>query len=80
MRRKLGYDPRAWAWQSLLAAVVLPVTYRVTEPSENVNWVHGLGAPRRWRHPWVYLALLTLSFSLVLYLPPHLLLQARLGR
>jgi hypothetical protein len=77
---RLGYDPRAWAWQSLLAAVVLPVTYWLTEPAENVNWVHGLGAPRRRRHPWVYLALLTLSFALVLYLPPHLLLRAWLGR
>ena len=77
---RLGYDRRAWACQSLLAAIVLPLTYGLTERDENVNWVHGLGAPRRWRHPWVYLALLTLSFSLVLYLPPHLLLQARLGR
>ena len=77
---RLGYDPRAWAWQSLLAAVVLPVTYRVTEPSENVNWVHGLGAPRPRRHPWIYLALLIGSFSVVLYLPPHLLLRAWLGR
>jgi hypothetical protein len=77
---RLGYDRRAWAWQSLLAAVVLPATYRLTEPSENVNWVHGLGAPRPRRHPWIYLALLILSFSLVLYLPPHLLLRAWLGR
>jgi hypothetical protein len=77
---RLGYDRRAWAWQSLLAAIVLPVTYWLTEPAENVNWVHGLGAPRRWRHPWVYLALLTLAFALVLYLPPHLLLRAWLAR
>ncbi|HEU4439390.1 MAG TPA: membrane-associated protein [Methylomirabilota bacterium] len=77
---RLGYDRRAWACQSLLAAIVLPLTYGLTERDENVNWVHGLGAPRRWRRPWVYLALLTLSFSLVLYLPPHLLLQAWLGR
>ncbi|HEY7039994.1 MAG TPA: membrane-associated protein [Methylomirabilota bacterium] len=77
---RLGYDRRAWAWQSLLAAIVLPTTYRLTEPSENVNWVHGLGAPRPRRHPWIYLALLILSFSLVLYLPPHLLLRAWLGR
>lgn len=77
---RLGYDRRAWAWQSLLAAVVLPVTYALTEPNENVNWVHGLSAPRRRRHPWLYLALLTVSFWLVLYLPPHLLLGAWLGR
>ena len=77
---RLGYDRRAWVGQSLLAAVVLPVTYWLTEPVENVNWVHGLGAPRRRRHPWIYLALLILSFSLVLYLPPHLVLRAWLAR
>jgi hypothetical protein len=77
---RLGYDPRAWVGQSLLAAIVLPVTYALTEREENVNWVHGIGAPRRWLHPWVYLALLTVSFWLVLYLPPHLLLRAWLVR
>ena len=77
---RLGYDRRAWAWQSLLAAIVLPVTYALTEPAENVNWVHGLGAPRPRPHPWVYLAVLTVSFWLVLYLPPHLILRAWLAR
>jgi hypothetical protein len=77
---RLGYDPRAWAWQSLLAAIVLPVTYALTERDENVNWVHGIGTPQRRLHPWLYLALLTVSFWLVLYLPPHLLLWAWLAR
>jgi hypothetical protein len=69
----LGYDRRAWLGQSLLALVVLPVSYCLTEPAENVNWVHGLGAPRTRKRPLVYLAALIVSFSLVLYLPPHLL-------
>jgi hypothetical protein len=69
----LGYDRRAWLGQSLLALVVLPVSYWLTDPAENVNWVHGLGAPRPRRRPLVYLAALIVSFSLVLYLPPHLL-------
>jgi hypothetical protein len=77
---RLGYDPRAWAGQCLLAALVLPVTYALTERDENVNWVHGLGVPRPRPHPWVYLAVLTVSFWLVLYLPPHLLLRAWLAR
>ena len=53
--------------------MVLPVTYRLTDPAENVNWVHGLGGPQRRLPPWLYLALLIAAFSLVLYLPPHLL-------
>jgi hypothetical protein len=77
---QLGYDRRAWAWQSLLASIVLPVTYALTERDENVNGVHGIGAPQRRLHPWLYLALLTVSFWLVLYLPPHLLLRVWLAR
>ncbi len=69
---RLGYDRRAWLCQSLLALVVLPVSYWLTDPAENVNWVHGLGAPQRRLPPWLYLALLIVAFSLVLYLPPHL--------
>ena len=69
---RLGYDRRAWLGQSLLALVVLPASYWLTDPAENVNWVHGLGAPQRWLPPWLYLALLIVAFSLVLYLPPHL--------
>ena len=69
---RLGYDRRAWLGQSLLALVVLPVTYWLTDPAENVNWVHGLGAPQRRLPPWLYLALLIVAFALVLYLPPHL--------
>jgi len=70
---RLGYDRRAWLGQSLLALVVLPVSYWLTDPAENVNWVHGLGVPQRRLPPWLYLALLIVAFALVLYLPPHLL-------
>lgn len=69
---RLGYDRRAWLYQSVLALIVLPVTYWLTDPRENVNWVHGLGKPQTALPPWAYLALLILAFSLVLYLPPHL--------
>ncbi len=77
---RLGYDRRAFMLQCLLALIVLPVTYWVTGPAENVNWVHGLGSQQRWMPPWVYLALLTVSFWLVLYLPPHLALRALFAR
>ena len=69
---RLGYDRRAWLAQSLLASVVLPASYWLTEPAENVNWVHGLGRPQRALPPWLYVTLLIVAFSLVLYLPPHL--------
>jgi len=77
---RLGYDRRAFVLQSLLALIVLPVSYWLTDPAENVNWVHGLGSGQRWMPDWVYLALLTVSFWLVLYLPPHLVLRALFAR
>jgi hypothetical protein len=69
---RLGYDRRAWLYQSLLALVVLPVTYWLTDRADNVNWVHGLGRPQTALPRWAYLAALIAAFSLILYLPPHL--------
>jgi hypothetical protein len=73
--RRLGYDRRAWAFQTVVALVVLPLTYALTAPGDNVNWVYGPGSrPQTWIDPRTYLALLLLLFPLVLYLPAHLLL------
>ena len=80
MVQRLGYDGRAWAWQTVVALVVLPVTYALTEPADNVNWVYGPGsAPQARIGPRVYLALLMLFFPVVVYLPTHLLLRALFG-
>ncbi len=77
---RLGYDRRAWAWQSLLAVVVFAVTYRVTDPRENVNWVHGpVSTPQRWMPPRLYLVALMVVFPLVVYLPLHVLLRRLFG-
>jgi hypothetical protein len=74
---RLGYDARALPAQSLLAWVVLPVTYLATDPIKNVNWVFGPGGrPQRRIPPLAYLALLMLGFPLVVYLPTHVLLAA----
>ena len=51
---------------------MLPVTYGLTDPAENVNWVYGLGRRQAALPPWAYLALLFVAFSLAFYLPPHL--------
>jgi hypothetical protein len=77
MLARLGYDSRALAVQTALAWVVLPVTYAVTDPAKNINWVFGFGhPPRRWFSPRVYLLVLMLGFPLVVYLPTHFLLRA----
>jgi hypothetical protein len=81
MLYRLAYDGRAWAIQSAVSLVVLPVTYWVTDPAENVNWVRGLaGKPQRRLGPRLYLALLMAAFPLALYLPAHLVLRRLFGR
>lgn len=77
---RLGYDANALAAQSLLAWVVLPLTFALTDPKTNVNWVRGMfGAAQQRIHPIAYLALLMLGFPLAVYLPTHLALSALFG-
>jgi hypothetical protein len=77
---RLGYDRRAWAFQTVVALVVLPVTYALTEPADNVNWVYGPGSKPQTRiSPRAYLVLVMLFFPIVIYLPTHLLLRALFG-
>jgi hypothetical protein len=78
---RLGYDPRALAFQTVVALVVLPVTHALTDPADNINWVYGPGSkPQTWTNPRAYLALVMLFFPVVIYLPTHLLLCALSGR
>jgi len=71
---RLGYDQRAFVWQTLVTLVVLPLSYLVSNPQENVNWVYGFGQnPQRILAPSLFVILLMLLFPLVVYLPTHLL-------
>src|SRR4029450_4819483 len=48
MLHRLGYDQRAFLCQTVVAMVVLPLSYLVSNAQENVNWVYGFGQnPRR---------------------------------
>ena len=78
MVARLGYDPDALIGQTLLAWIVLPLTYRLADPKvENVNWVFGwTAAPQTRIPPLAYLGLMMLAFPLVIFIPTHLLLQA----
>jgi hypothetical protein len=78
---RLGYDSRALAFQTVVALVILPVTYALTDPADNVNWVYGPGStPQTWTTPRTYLALVMAFFPVVIYLPTHLLLRALWAR
>jgi len=73
---RFGYNPRALIAQTFVAWIVLPASYFLTTPSQNVNWVYGpASGPQKWMPAPLYLVLLMLAFPLVLYLPTHFLLK-----
>jgi hypothetical protein len=79
--RRLGYDRRALLAQTLLIWVVLPATYLLTDPADNINLVFGFGKePQTSLHPLLYLALEMIALPIVVCLPMHLLLRRLVGR
>jgi hypothetical protein len=80
MLHRLGYDRRALFWQILIAAVVLPLSYFCSKPHENVNWVYGFGSRPQTKVPApLFVIFMLLMFSIVVYLPTHLLLSRIFG-
>jgi hypothetical protein len=80
MIAQLGYAQTAWIAQTALAWIVLPLTYWLTDPKENVNWVHGPGAePQKRLPPLIYLGLVMIAFPVLLYFPTHILLLSLFG-
>ena len=76
-----GYDPRALVLQTLVACLVLPLTWLVTDRQKNINWVFGPGEkPQDRIDPRLYLLFVLLFFPLVVYLPTHWLLLGLFGR
>ena len=81
MLYRLGYDRRALLAQTLLVWLVLPLTYLVTEPAENINLVFGFSKePQNYTYPLLYLALEMILVPLLICLPMHLLLQRLVGQ
>ena len=75
MLHRLGYDPRALLWQTLLAIVVVPLSYVLSDPTMNVNWVYGLGdKPQSTLPRPIFALVIMVAFPLLVYLPTHLLL------
>ena len=69
---RLGYHRRALLAQTIVAMIVLPLTYLVTDPAHNINGVFGPGdQPQHKIPPLLYLALMMVLFPLALYLPTH---------
>lgn len=77
---RLGYDPMGLPAFTVIGSIALLMSYRLTDPRENVNRVFGPGdAPQKRLAPPVYLGLLMVAFPLLIYLPTHLLLAHFFG-
>jgi hypothetical protein len=71
-----GYDRRAWWAQTLLVWIVLPASWLLTSPEDNINFVHGLGEePETFMPPLLYLGLYMALLPLVVILPLHKLMK-----
>ena len=77
---RLGYDRRALVAQTLLIWVVLPLSYLVTDPADNINRVFGLGdEPQTLVHPLVYLAAQMIVVPLAICWPTHVVMKRCFG-
>jgi hypothetical protein len=80
MVRRLGYDRRALAAQTVLTWMLLTLSYAATTSERNLNWVLGPGHVQTAVPAWLYLLAEMAVFPLVIYLPVHLVLRSCLRR
>jgi hypothetical protein len=73
---RLGYHSKAWIAQIVLAGIVLPLCYWVSDAQANINWVYGVGSvPQQWLPGIWYVLFLMVALPVVIYLPTHLVLK-----
>ncbi len=73
---KLGYDIQAWKYQVVFGWIVLPLTYAVSGPKENINWVYGVKeVPQKWLPATLYLAVLMVLYPTLVCFPTHRILK-----
>jgi len=73
---KLGYDSRGLAGAVVLVTLLFVFTFFFTDPKENINMVFGPGETSQYKIPKdLYLALLLIVVSLLIFLPTHIVLK-----
>jgi hypothetical protein len=78
---RLGYDRRSFVRQTAFTLLLLPATWLLTAPEENVNWVYGPGAqPQRAVPPLAYLAMEMAILPALVCWPTHLVLKRLFAR
>lgn len=74
---RLGYDVRAWKYQVILGWALILLTYAVTGPLENINWVYGVTeVPQRWLPAHLYVAAGMVIYPTLVCFPTHRILKA----
>lgn len=73
--RRVGYDGRAWKWQTLTCWVLVPINF-FWRPEYNVNWARGLGHEQHVVPGWLYLAAYLIVVPMVVYWPTHWALRS----
>jgi len=71
-----GYPEASLAGAAGVAAVTLALSYLLSSPEKNINWVFGLGKVQHRLPQPVYLGLLYAGFVALVFLPTHWLLRA----
>jgi hypothetical protein len=73
---RFGYDRRSLGRQTALTLLLLPATWLLTTPEENVNWVYGPGAqPQHVLPPLLYLTIEMAMLPALVFWPTHLILK-----
>ncbi len=75
MLLRFGYDQRALLAQSLLALIIIPLTYALTLPEDNINWVYGVDKVQTSLPPFVYLIFLAATMIFLVFVPMHFLFK-----
>jgi hypothetical protein len=72
---RFGYDRRAIWLQVATCVILFPISFLVSKPNDNVNWVYGpFGAVQDTVSPELFLLAAIPAYLLALYVPSHLLL------
>jgi hypothetical protein len=77
---RLGYHSKAWLAQIALCWIILPLTYLLTDPADNINWVFGPGREiQQWMPGPFFVLMLMILFPIAIYMPTHLILNKLFG-
>ena len=78
--RKLGYDRRALLVQLATICILLPVCWFFWDEKLNLNWVYKpFNRPQTSMSPGLYLLVCIVGYTLLVFLPTHLLLARLFG-